>query len=190
MAVLDLPWAMIALSSGVAALSYGIIRLINERRFYKDLVCRTAFGYHFCGLRCHIYRALLCPTPPTRTRRLLTCLQPKPPHSLFWGHLKLLGETFKLLPNDCHYQAAVTTIARKYNMPEVFYLDLWPAAAGQVVVTNPDVALHMTAIRNHPKHEAEKHFIDPLIGAGNIVTTDGARWKYLHKMRMQSKSAN
>ncbi|KAH7061619.1 cytochrome P450 [Paraphoma chrysanthemicola] len=67
-------------------------------------------------------------------------------------------------------------------MPGVFYLDLWPAGCGQVVVVDPDVALHMTVTKNHPKHEAEKWFVDPLIGAGNIVTTDGPRWKYLHKM--------
>ena len=90
-----------------------------------------------------------------------------------------------MLPDEPHYQVPVTTIARKYNMPNVFYLDLWPVACGQVVVTDPDVALHMTTIRNHPKHEAEKWFIDPLIGEGNIVTTEGPRWKYLHKMRMK-----
>jgi len=67
-------------------------------------------------------------------------------------------------------------------MPGVFYLDLWPITWGQVVVTDPDCALHMTAIRNHPKHIAEAHIIDPLIGKGNIVTANGQRWKELHKM--------
>lgn len=64
------------------------------------------------------------------------------------------------LPPDVHYQSAITTIAHKYNMPGVFYLDLWPASCGQVVVVDPDVALHMTVTKNHPKHEAEKWFID------------------------------
>lgn len=90
-----------------------------------------------------------------------------------------MGETMESLPHDVHYQCAATTIANKYNLPGVFYLDLWPAACGQVVVTDPDVALHMTVTKNHPKHEAEKWFVDPLIGAGNIVTTEGAEWKYL-----------
>ncbi|KAH8732617.1 cytochrome P450 [Phaeosphaeriaceae sp. PMI808] len=67
-------------------------------------------------------------------------------------------------------------------MPGVFYLDLWPAGCGQVVVVDPDVAQHTTVIKNHPKHEAEKWFVDPLIGAHNIVTVEGPRWKYLHKM--------
>lgn len=44
MAVRDLPWGMIALSGIVAAFTYSLVRLINERRFYKDLVCRTTRG--------------------------------------------------------------------------------------------------------------------------------------------------
>jgi hypothetical protein len=69
-----------------------------------------------------------------------------------------MGETMASLPPDVHYQVAVTTIAQKYNMPGVFYLDLWPAGCGQVIVTDPDVASHMTVTKNHPKHEAEKWF--------------------------------
>lgn len=67
-------------------------------------------------------------------------------------------------------------------MPGLFYLDLWPIAWGQIVVTDPDVALEMTAVRNHPKHEAEGQMIDPLIGRGNIVTANGPQWKHLHRM--------
>lgn len=72
------------------------------------------------------------------------------------------------LPTDVHYQSAVTTIAHKYDLPGVFYLDLWPASCGQVVVIDPDVALHMTVTKNHPKHEAEKWFVD-VCGHGLIA---------------------
>jgi len=163
MALRDLPWVTILFSGIIAALAYGVMRLIQVRRFYKDVV-RWQYSA----------RAII--------KTVLTLYQPKPPHSFFFGHLKLLGETFKSLPSDVHYQAAVVTIARKYNMPGVFYLDLWPASFQQVVVTDPDVALDMTVIRNHPKHEMEATMVDPLIGSGNIVTTNGAQWKYLHKM--------
>jgi hypothetical protein len=67
-----------------------------------------------------------------------------------------MAEIMALLPKDAHYQQAVTTIVHKYNMPGIFYLDLWPASWGQVIVVDPDVALHMTVAKNHPKHEAEK----------------------------------
>ena len=93
-----------------------------------------------------------------------------------------MGETFGMLPKAAHYQVSVTTIAKKYNMPGLFYLDLWPASCGQVIVTDPDVALHMTAVRNHPKHPLIATFLDPIIGKGNIVASDGPRWKGLHKM--------
>jgi cytochrome P450 len=93
-----------------------------------------------------------------------------------------MGETMASVPHDCHYQVAVTTMVHKYNLPGVFYLDLWPASGGQVVVIDPDVAMHVTVTKNHPKHDAEKMFVDPMIGDSNVVTSEGSRWKYLHKM--------
>lgn len=93
-----------------------------------------------------------------------------------------MGEALAPLPRNSHYQAAIFSIAQKYNLNGIFYLDLWPAACGQVIVLDPDVALHMTVTQNHPKHEAEKWFVDPLIGKNNIVTAEGTLWKYLHKM--------
>ncbi|KAF2627826.1 cytochrome P450, partial [Macroventuria anomochaeta] len=107
---------------------------------------------------------------------------PKPPHSFLWGHLKFMGETLALLPKDCHVQVAVTTMSQKYKLPGIFYLDLWPVAPSICVVTDPDVALHMTVTRNHEKHAEENRAVDPMIGKGNIVTAEGARWKKMHKM--------
>jgi cytochrome P450 len=40
----------------------------------------------------------------------------------------------------------------------------------------------MTVRRNHEKHIAESQAVDPMLGEGNIVTAEGARWKRLHKM--------
>ena len=71
---------------------------------------------------------------------------------------------------------------RNSEYPGKFTDNCIAASCGQVVITDPDVAMQVTVTRNHPKHEAEKWFIDPLIGDGNIVTTDGPRWKLLHKM--------
>lgn len=38
MALRDLPWATILFSGVVAAVAYGVMRLIQVRRFYKNLV--------------------------------------------------------------------------------------------------------------------------------------------------------
>lgn len=86
------------------------------------------------------------------------------------------------LPPNVHYQAAVTSIAHKHNLDGVFYLDLWPATWSQMVVVDPELAHYMTVTKNHPKHEAEAIFMDPLIGVGNIVSSNGPEWKHLHKM--------
>jgi cytochrome P450 len=93
-----------------------------------------------------------------------------------------MGEIFAMLPKDCHVQVAATTMAQKYKLPGVFYLDLWPVAHSICVITDPDVALHMTVTRNHEKHSEEAKAVDPMIGVANIVTSEGARWKMLHKM--------
>ena len=93
-----------------------------------------------------------------------------------------MGDLLVLLPKNCHVQVAVTTMSQKYNLPGIFYLDLWPVAPSICVVTDPDVALYLTVTRNHEKHAEEIRAIDPMIGKGNIVTAEGARWKKMHKM--------
>lgn len=93
-----------------------------------------------------------------------------------------MGETMALFPSDVHVQIAITTITQQYKLPGIFYLDLWPVAPSMCVVTDPDVAMHMTVHRNHEKHIEEAKAVDPMIGKGNIVTSDGERWKRMHKM--------
>jgi cytochrome P450 len=93
-----------------------------------------------------------------------------------------MGEIMEQLPPGAHFQAAVQTLIHKYDLPGLWYLDLWPVACGQLIITDPDVALHVTVTQNHPKHEAEKWAVDPLIGSENIVTSEGPLWKSLHKM--------
>lgn len=93
-----------------------------------------------------------------------------------------MGEMFALFPKDCHIQVAITTMSQKYKLPGVFYLDLWPIGPSMCITTDPDVALHVTVTRNHEKHHEEVKAIDPMIGKGNIVTAEGARWKKMHKM--------
>ncbi|KAF2109528.1 cytochrome P450 [Lophiotrema nucula] len=107
---------------------------------------------------------------------------PKPPHHFLWGHLKLMGETFALFPGNPHFQVVITTLQRKYNLPGLWYLDLWPIGPTQMIVTDPDLALYVTVHKNHPKHPAEAIFVDPVVGNNNIVTVDGPRWKHLHNM--------
>ncbi|KAJ4345458.1 uncharacterized protein N0V89_011589 [Didymosphaeria variabile] len=115
---------------------------------------------------------------------------PTPPHSFLWGHLKLLGETLALFPSGTHYQAAITTISQKYDMPGAWYLDLWPAGPSQLIVTDPDLAHQFTVLKNHPKHIAAITSMDPVLGRGNVATADGPSWKAAHNMIAPAFSAS
>lgn len=87
-----------------------------------------------------------------------------------------------LLPKNIHWQVAMTTISQKYDLPGLWYLDLWPIGPCQIVVTDPDVAFYLTVTRNHEKHIRLAQAVDPLIGEGNIVSAEGTQWKRMHKM--------
>ncbi|KAL1603692.1 hypothetical protein SLS60_005281 [Paraconiothyrium brasiliense] len=115
---------------------------------------------------------------------------PTPPHSFLWGHLKLLGETLALFPSGAHYQAAITTISQKYDLPGAWYLDLWPAGPSQLIVTDPDLAHQFTVLKNHPKHIAEVATMDPVLGKNNVATADGPAWKAAHSMIAPAFSAS
>lgn len=124
-----------------------------------------------------------------RRRRYFNDL-PKPPHDSFWGHLKLFGEIMASLPAGIHYQIAITTIAQKYNLPGLWYLDLWPLAPSQLIITDPDLGLQVTLFENHPKHPAESEFMGPIIGKENVATTEGPVWKAAHNMLSPAFSAS
>ncbi|KAF2278104.1 cytochrome P450 [Westerdykella ornata] len=61
-------------------------------------------------------------------------------------------------------------------------MDLWPVAPPQIIITDPDLALHITVANNLPKHEFETKFAGPVVGKGSILLEEGASWKQLHRM--------
>ncbi|KAF3928180.1 hypothetical protein AA313_de0205753 [Arthrobotrys entomopaga] len=105
---------------------------------------------------------------------------PQPPHHPILGHLKVLGEAAALLPPNTHPQAYLTIIAQKYNLPDIYYLDLWPVTVSQVVLSNPDLMGQVTVTRDLPKHTAGDDFLAPVVGRNSIATSNGAVWKRTH----------
>ncbi|KAH7124143.1 cytochrome P450 [Dendryphion nanum] len=101
---------------------------------------------------------------------------------MFWGHLKLMGEVMAMFPGTVHPQYAVTTMCHMFDLPGAFYLDLWPLGPEFLVIVDPDIALHTTVIKNHPKHGDIPMHVDPIVGKDNIVSINGPKWKYLHNM--------
>jgi cytochrome P450 len=102
---------------------------------------------------------------------------PCPPHSGLWGHLKLMGETIKELPPDFHFQSLMAYIGKKYNLPAVFYLDLWPASYPMMIIHDPGVANQITVTKSMPKHEVNHRYISPLVGHQSVVILEGPDWR-------------
>lgn len=48
-----------------------------------------------------------------------------------------MGEAAAEVPPNCHPQIYLTSIAHKYNLKGVFYIDLWPISEPMVVLTDP-----------------------------------------------------
>ncbi len=106
--------------------------------------------------------------------------KPQPPHSFFWGHLKVMGEVASTMPPNMHPQAYLTAIAQKYHLRGIFYIDLWPIAPSQVVLTDPELMNQVTVVKSLPMHTMADDFLAPIIGRNVIATANGAVWKKMH----------
>ncbi|KAK3995526.1 cytochrome P450 [Cladorrhinum sp. PSN332] len=116
-----------------------------------------------------------------RVRRFYKDL-PKPPHSFLWGHLKLLGEISALFPPQTYYQAFYTEIAKRYDMPDVWYLDLWPLGPSLMMLGGPEAAMEITVVRSYPAHSFTDYYLTVFFGPNVITALNGAAWKNMHHM--------
>jgi cytochrome P450 len=91
-----------------------------------------------------------------------------------------MGEVAALLPPNMHPQAYLTIIAQKYNLKGIFYMDLWPIAGPQVVITDIDLMDQVHVKRAFPQHKMADDFLAPILGHNVIATANGKTWKMLH----------
>jgi hypothetical protein len=108
--------------------------------------------------------------------------QPGPPHSFVWGHLKAMGEASRIFPPNTHPQNLITYLTRKYSLPEIFYLDLWPLAPSQMVIASGEAAAQISTVRPYPINRYVNELLTPVLGANSIATSNGNLWKKLHHM--------
>jgi cytochrome P450 len=92
-----------------------------------------------------------------------------------------MGAMAALFPPNNHPQAYFTEISRKYNLPGIFYLDLWPFAPSQVVLSDPALLEQVTVTKPLPQHQLGDDFLAPITGRNNIATANGPMWKEMHK---------
>ncbi|KAI1804559.1 cytochrome P450 [Daldinia bambusicola] len=133
------------------------------------LVLLTAVGALILNFLYNLYRR----------RRFFKDL-PKPPHSFLWGHLKLMGEISSQLPPNCHIQILTTAIARKYGLKGIWYLDLWPIADPEVVLTDPDLMDSVQVTRVFNQHQLAQDVLTSVLGEDVVAAANGPVWKKMH----------
>ncbi|KLJ05508.1 hypothetical protein EMPG_11008 [Blastomyces silverae] len=107
---------------------------------------------------------------------------PQPPHSFWFGHLIVAGKIFRCYPTDAYFHHLLITLSREYDLPDLFYLDLWPMANPMVVLCAPELAAQITTEQVYPKDPAVGHFLSPFLGKSSILSVSGPEWKALHSI--------
>jgi cytochrome P450 len=97
-----------------------------------------------------------------------------------WGHLKLVGEyTMKFGPKTyIHYP--FTALMHDYDLPDIFYLDLWPFARPVAVCTTPDAAAISTSRSLWLAPVDAINYFRNSVGVRFIAAANGQLWKDLH----------
>ncbi|KAF2725982.1 cytochrome P450 [Polychaeton citri CBS 116435] len=103
---------------------------------------------------------------------------PGPPHSYLFGHLRLFLKLSRRMPKGAHLHAMPNLVKQEYpELGAYFYLDPWPIAHQMLVVSDAEMMNQFTVQRSLPKHPVTNGLIQWLGGPGNMVTSEGAKWK-------------
>jgi len=86
------------------------------------------------------------------------------------------------MPKGSYLQSAFTQMKQDYNLPDLFYMDLWPFGPEFVVCTSPDAAAIPTTVNSFTQAKIVEDFFAGNLGAGFIEATAGDLWKELHHM--------
>ena len=94
-----------------------------------------------------------------------------------------MGEESSAIPPHAHPQAYLTSMAQKYRLEGLFYVDLWPVADSMVCLTSPELMNQVTVTKPLPMHKASNDFMAPIVGENVIAAANGPVWKKLaHSM--------
>ncbi|PMD36237.1 cytochrome P450 [Hyaloscypha variabilis F] len=108
---------------------------------------------------------------------------PGPPHHPLWGHLPVMAEMARSLPLDAGPQYYAHYIRTKYDLGDFFYLDLWPLALPQLVITHPDLAVQIAQSKTtFDKGPLVHQYLTPLLGEKAMVSANGQDWKVSRRL--------
>ncbi|ETN40635.1 uncharacterized protein HMPREF1541_04914 [Cyphellophora europaea CBS 101466] len=113
---------------------------------------------------------------------LAGCPQPPVMHWLL-GSIPIVAKAMPLFPEDTHFHVIVNYIQQKYNMPSVWYLDLWPVGDRFVLTNDPVIASqYATTGQSLPKASAATNYLNVFLGKDSLLTSEGQHWKSLRAM--------
>lgn len=107
------------------------------------------------------------------------------PHSMLWGHLKVLGDYTRAHPKDNSTNHMTMWMVQDWKnlfpgetrCPTVVYLDLWPVASPILFTIHPKVSAQFTQTISLPKDAMERDFLKPLTDNKDMVSSNGEQWK-------------
>ncbi|KAL9480173.1 hypothetical protein ACSS6W_004959 [Trichoderma asperelloides] len=100
---------------------------------------------------------------------------------MLWGHLKVFGKYVKSFPQGAYIQPTITQLKIDYNLPDIFYLDLWPLGPQFMILAAPEACAIPTTENTFDQHDVVTDFFNRGVGTGFIEATNGALWKHLHR---------
>ncbi|KAG5932138.1 hypothetical protein E4U53_001464, partial [Claviceps sorghi] len=112
---------------------------------------------------------------------------PKPPHSFLLGHIGLFSKAFKRFPGRPPIAAVFSLIQDQYNLPDVFYIDLWPFLQEPFLVTC-NLAIADRFLNDYTRHPTLLNSgLQPLVaGSRGLVSPNKSEW---HDSRTSIRSA-
>jgi cytochrome P450 len=110
--------------------------------------------------------------------------KPSPPRASFLlGNLPVAADCQEHFPPKAHPHAWCRYIQKKYNLGDIFYLDLWPFGPKWLFVTDPEIVSQwVTTGQSLNKSPQVVDYLGKLLGHDNMVGLDGPAWKRLRTM--------
>lgn len=78
-------------------------------------------------------------------------------------------------------QSVISELKADYDLPDVFYIDLWPLGPQFIFCVSPEACAIPTTENTFDMHEEVAKFLKGSVGASFIEGTNGPLWKHLHQ---------
>jgi cytochrome P450 len=115
---------------------------------------------------------------------MLMMIQPQPPmQNTLLAHLPIVFECQKIFPDDSHPHLFFHYIQKRFDLPDIFYMDWRPFGPKFLICSDPEVvSQYFTTGQSLPKALDYVNYLENFLGKNNMVTTEREHWKFLRAM--------